>query len=154
SSPTSFRPQQRIVPSVMRAHVCESPLETSAAPPLRAWTGAKLFVVDPLPSCPRELVPQQRTAPAVVRTQVNDVPHETSATPVKTAPVPVRTGSGTALWGVDPGSRASCPWLLSPQQETVPFVKRAHVWKYPAEIWAMQGWQVLLVEEQFQKEPH
>src|SRR5437016_2079047 len=77
SRPSSFRPQQRTVPSCKRAHVCSAPDEAAMAVAIPV-TGPDGVVdvksEDPLPSWPQVLSPQQRTVPSRRTTQVCSAP--------------------------------------------------------------------------------
>src|SRR5262245_55934360 len=72
TAPALLPPQHQSVPSVLRAHVCPGPADTSAtlAPSAVTWTGDTLFTVVPSPSCPAPLLPQHQRVPSVLRAHV------------------------------------------------------------------------------------
>ena len=89
SWPRLFAPQQRAVPSLRRAHVCDPPAEMLATPVSafevfagsRTFTGTDDDVVELLPSWPLELRPQQRAVESVSTAHVCDPPAEMLAIP-------------------------------------------------------------------------
>src|SRR5207249_119337 len=137
SRPSSFRPQQRTVPSCRRAHVCSAPDDAAMALVIPG-TGPDGVVDmepsgDPLPSWPQVLSPQQRTVPSWRRAQVCQPPAETATAVVMPLTV---TGVGLKVDGrLGTGSLVPLPsWPRSfcPQQRTVPSPGSAQVWNPPA----------------------
>ena len=115
----------------------ESPISFGESP----WSE-----VVPMPSCPFELSPQQATSALSRRAQVKSSPAV-----ICTAVLPVGRETCTRLSPIPPGwsptdavePMPSCPWELSPQQDTVPFEKRRQVWSQPS---AMDAGEEVLVE--------
>ena len=98
--PLSLAPQHFRLESSRIAQVCAPPEETATVfPPVVTEAGELLDEgVDPIPSCPLELLPQQLTLQSSRTAQVCCPPADTASTllPLKS------TGTGLLLWELDP----------------------------------------------------
>ena len=123
SCPSSFRPQQRTVPSCRSAQLCQPPVETATAAviPLTV-TGVKELRMLPLPSWPKVFCPQQRTVPSRRSAQVCKPPAVTAVAVV----IPV-TRTGIPETSVVVSGSPSWPASFRPQHSSVPSGKRAQV---------------------------
>src|SRR5437773_7101489 len=130
SRPSSFRPQQRTVPSCRRAHVCSAPDDAAMALviPVTGPDGVADMEPsgDPLPSWPQVLSPQQRTVPSWSTTQLCSAPGARARAAMPGTVVGVDEFAVLAL--------PSRPFSPRPQHRSVPSWRVAHVWKTPASM--------------------
>jgi hypothetical protein len=93
--------------------------------PLATTTGAELFVVELLPSCPAVFEPQHAMSVLVMRAHVWPPPAVIAVATEK-----LGTLTGMELFVVVP--LPSCPALFEPQHFTPPPLSIAQVWASPA----------------------
>src|SRR6266550_4938967 len=139
-------PQQYALPRVVSPHVLNTPALTTAN--VRVPTtavGVVLPVVEPLPSCPYELLPQQYAAPSVVTPQLEEWPALTEANTKRVtgavharakgtsaiAPAATFTWTGfeprTVQFAATPSSRTTWSPGGKPEMAMVPFVPMARL---------------------------
>src|SRR5947209_19061518 len=82
------------------------------------------FGAEPSPSSPDLLLPHANTVPSALRARLNDPPAAMARTPLP-APSP-DTGVGV-VWSIGADPSPSCPDLLLPHANTVPWALRARL---------------------------
>ena len=128
SWPLTLSPQHTTLPSFRTAHACDSPAEiaTAVVSPVTA-TGVGWSCLAPLPSCPPSPLPQHATLPFVRSAHEKLAPHA-----MPTASFRLLTSAGIVTRAPLVSPLPTCPSLFSPQHETLPEVRTAHVWYCPA----------------------